>query len=122
MAMWRETLFFGNLSEIFRTDGRKFFGRTTDGCTEIFRTDGRTKIFHPSGWAEIFRTAGRPGLRPAGRPNGRTDEQKKERKIRSVSQTIDLVVTIRNLAESSKSELSSRGKRLFKVSTFKQIF
>ena len=76
--MWRENLF----SEIHQ----KFFGRT-----EIFRTDdgrmhgnfsnGRTKIFHPSGWAEIFRTAGRPGLRPAGRPNGRTDEKKKNEKF-----------------------------------------
>ena len=104
-----------------RTDGNFSDGRRTDERKFFERTDGRTKIFHPSGWAEIFRTAGRPSLRPAGRPNGRTDEKKK-RKIQSVSQTIDLVVTIRNLAESSKSELSSRGKRPFKVYDYSANF
>ena len=64
--------------ENFRTDG-KF----SDGRTENFRTDGRTEKFS----------------------DGRTDEKKK-RKKQSVSQTIDLAETIRNLAESSKSELS----------------
>ena len=61
------------------SDGRKIFGRT-DGKF----SDGRTEKFRTDGW---------------------TDE-KKNRKIQSVSQTIDLVETIRNLAESSKSELS----------------
>ena len=83
--MWRENLFFGNSSEIFRTDDGRMHGNFSNG-----RTDGRID----------------------GRTDGRT---KKKRKIQSVSQTIDLVVTIRNLAESSKSELSSRGKRPFKV-------
>ena len=64
---------------------------------ENFRTDGRT---------EKFRTDGRT--------DGRMKKPKK-RKIQSVFQTIDLVETIRNLAESSKSELSSRGRRPFKV-------
>ena len=59
------------------------------------------------------------------RTNGRTDGQTtnertdgrtpEKRKIQSVSQTIDLAVTIKTHTESSKSELSSRGKRPFKV-------
>ena len=66
------------------------------------------------------------------RTNGRTDRQTtneqtdgrtpEKRKIQSVSQTIDLAVTIKTHTESSKSELSSRGKRAFKVSTFKEKF
>ena len=47
--------------------------------------------------------------------DGRTAEK---RKIQSVSQTIDLAVTIKTHTESSKSELSSRGKRPFKVSKY----
>ena len=39
-------------------------------------------------------------------------------KKQSVSQMIDLVMTIKTHTKSSKSELSSRGKRPFKVSTF----
>ena len=39
-------------------------------------------------------------------------------KKQSVSQMIDLVMTIDSVQESSKSELSSRGKRPFKVSIF----
>ena len=111
---------FGNVSEHFRTDGRKCFGQTTDGQTEIFR---------PVGWpGEIFpqstpgRTdenglpAGQPDARPARHPDGRTDGRtKKKRKNQSVSQTIDLIMTIKTSTGSSKTELSSRGKRPFKV-------
>ena len=43
------------------------------------------------------------------------DERKKNRKNRSASQMIDLVMTIKTSTGSSKSELSSRGKRPFKV-------
>ena len=39
-------------------------------------------------------------------------------KKQSVSQMIDLVMTIKTHTESSKSELSSRGKRPFKVSKY----
>ena len=92
--------------ENFRTDG-KF----SDGRTENFRTDGRTEKFWTDGRKKFGRTDGRKNF---GRTDGWTDE-KKNRKIQSVSQTIDLVETIRNLAKSSKSELSSRGKGPFKV-------
>ena len=47
--------------------------------------------------------------------DGDDDERKKNRKTRSVSQTIDQVVTIKTHTESSKSELSSGGERPFKV-------
>ena len=77
--MWRETLFFGNLSEIFRTDGRKFFGRTTDGCTEIFRTDGRTDENFSSvrmgGNFSDARASGRPDARTDGRTNKKKNEK-----------------------------------------------
>ena len=43
------------------------------------------------------------------------DDERKIRKKRSVSQTIDHVMTRKTHTESSKSELSSRGKRPFKV-------
>ena len=76
MAMWRENLFFGNLSEIFRTDGRKFFGRTTDGCTEIFRTDGRKFFIRPDG-RKFF---GRPDAWASGRPDARTDGRTNQKK------------------------------------------
>ena len=42
----------------------------------------------------------------------------KKRKKRSVSQTIDQVMTIKTHTESSKTELSSRGTRPFKVCRF----
>ena len=71
-----------------RTDRRRTNGRT-DGQTTNEQTDGRT--------------------------DGRMPEK---RKIQSVSQTIDLAVTIKTHTESSKSELSSRGKRPFKVLDF----
>ena len=44
-----------------------------------------------------------------------TSAKKSKKKKRSVSQMIDLVVTIPTSTGSSKTELSSRGKRLFKV-------
>ena len=69
---------------------------------------------------ENFRTNGRKTFgRTDGKIFGRTDGRKKklkEPKTLSVSQTIDLAVTIKTHTESSKSELSSRGKRPFKVS------
>ena len=77
--MWRETLLFGNLSEIFRTDGRKFFGRTTDGCTEIFRTDGRTdENFSSVRMGGNFSDGRTPGP-PAGRTPERTDGRTKKK-------------------------------------------
>ena len=72
-----------------RTDRRRTNGRT-DGQTTNEQTDGRKD----------------------GRTDGRMPEK---RKIQSVSQTIDLAVTIKTHTESSKSELSSGGKRPFKV-------
>ena len=72
------------------------------GRTDDERTDGRTD-------------RRRTNRRMDGRTDGRTPEK---RKIQSVSQTIDLAVTIKTHTESSKSELSSRGKRPFKVLDF----
>ena len=70
-----------------------------------FQTNGRTDV----------RTDERTNERANERTDGRTPEK---RKIQSVSQTIDLAVTIKTHTESSKSELSSRGKRPFKVLDF----
>ena len=55
--------------------------------------------------------------------NERTDGWTPEkRKIESMSQTIDLVVTIQTHTESSKSELSSKGKRPFKILDFLSLY
>ena len=78
MTMWRENLFFGNLSEIFRTDGRKFFGRTTDGQTEIVRPVGRFFFGRSDGQVG----GNLSDIRTAGRPNGRTDGRKNNEKIK----------------------------------------
>ena len=43
------------------------------------------------------------------------DERKKSKKKTTLAQTIDQVMTIKTHTESSKTELSSRGKRPFKV-------
>ena len=43
------------------------------------------------------------------------DDDEKNRKKLSLSQTIDQVMTIKTHTESSKTELSSKGKRPFKV-------
>ena len=101
--------FFGFVRNIFTkiSDGRTDGNFSDGGRTDRRRTDGRTENFRADGRTETFRTAGRP--------NGRTDGRKKKRKMQSVSQTIDLVVTIPNLAESSKSELSSVTFGHFKV-------
>ena len=45
------------------------------------------------------------------------DEQKKSKK-KTLAQTIDQVMTIKTHTESSKTKLSSRGKRPFKVWLF----
>ena len=45
------------------------------------------------------------------------DEQKKSKET-TLAQTIDQVMTIKTHTESSKTELSSRGKRPFKVWLF----
>ena len=45
-----------------------------------------------------------------------------ERKKTTLSQTIDQVMTIKTHTESSKTELSSGGKRPFKVWRFSQFF
>ena len=88
-----------------RTDGRKLFGRRSDGRTADGRTDGKFSDGRTDGNFSDGRTPQRT--------DGRTN--KKKRKMQSVSQTIDLVVTIPNLAESSKSELSSVTFDHFKV-------
>ena len=87
----------------FRNFFQKFFRRTDGNFSDKRRMDGnfsngRTKMFRPTG-----RKLG--GLRHSQTP------------LQSVSQTIhvDLVVTIQNLAESSKSELSSVTSGHFKV-------
>ena len=49
------------------------------------------------------------------RPTSLAKKKRKKRNKRSVSQTIDQVMTIKTHTESSKSELSSGGKRPFKV-------
>ena len=74
------------------------------------------------------RTNGRTEGRTDGRTDACTDGQAtnermdvrtpEKRKIQSMSQAIDLIVTIQTHTESSKSELSSRGKRPFKVSKY----
>ena len=46
------------------------------------------------------------------------DDQRKNRKKPTLFQTIDQVMTIKTHTESSKTELSSRGKRPFKVWRF----
>ena len=46
------------------------------------------------------------------------DERKKSKKKPTLAQTIDQVMTIKTHTESSKTELSSRGKRPFKVWRF----
>ena len=43
------------------------------------------------------------------------DDERKNRKKPILAQTTDQVMTIKTHTESSKKELSSRGKRLFKV-------
>ena len=43
------------------------------------------------------------------------DDERKKSKKPTLSQTIDQVMTIKTHTESSKTELSSRGKRPFKV-------
>ena len=43
------------------------------------------------------------------------DDERKKSKKPTLAQTIDQVMTIKTHTESSKTELSSRGKRLFKV-------
>ena len=89
-----------------RPAGRKFFrnllraGQTKTGC----RPDSRAP--------------GRPDIRTA----ERTDGRKNKRKNQSVSQTIDLIMTIKTSTGSSKSELSSRGKRPFKVYDYSANF
>ena len=46
------------------------------------------------------------------------DDERKKLKKKTFSQTIDQVMTIKTHTESSKMELSSRGKRPFKVWLF----
>ena len=46
------------------------------------------------------------------------DDERKNRKKPTLAQTIDQVMTIKTYTESSKTELSSRGKRPFKVWLF----
>ena len=58
--------------------------------------------------------------RPSSAPD--PSHHTKKRKKRSVSQTIDQVMTIKTSTGSSKTELSSRGKRPFKVFGFSRFF
>ena len=100
-----------------RTDGR------TDGRTAIFvaaaaaagarRTGPRPRRRRPQKLKNKSPPDGRPSKKNWLRTAGRT---KKKRKNQSVSQTIDQVMAINSVQKSSKSELSSGGKRLFKVS------
>ena len=46
------------------------------------------------------------------------DDERKKSKKPTLAQTIDQVMTIKTHTESSKTELSSRGKRPFKVWLF----
>ena len=46
------------------------------------------------------------------------DDERKNQKKQTLAQTIDQVMTIKTHTESSKTELSSGGKRLFKVWRF----
>ena len=46
------------------------------------------------------------------------DDERKTSKKTTLAQTIDQVMTIKTRTESSKTELSSRGKRPFKVWLF----
>ena len=46
------------------------------------------------------------------------DDERKKKKKTTLAQTIDQVMTIKPHTESSKTELSSRGKRPFKVWLF----
>ena len=46
------------------------------------------------------------------------DDERKKSKKPTLAQTIDQVMTIKTHTESSKTELSSRGKRPFKVWRF----
>ena len=46
------------------------------------------------------------------------DDERKKSKKTTLAQTIDQVMTIKTHTESSKTELSSRGKRPFKVWRF----
>ena len=48
------------------------------------------------------------------------DDERTKSKKTTLSQTIDQVMTIKTHTESSKNELSSRGKRPFKVCRFFQ--
>ena len=50
------------------------------------------------------------------------DDERKNRKKPTLAQTIDQVMTIKTHTESSKTELSSGGKRPFKVWRFSQFF
>ena len=50
------------------------------------------------------------------------DDERKKSKKPTLAQTIDQVMTIKTHTESSKTELSSRGKRPFKVWRFSQFF
>ena len=107
-----------NMLMLGRTDGRT--DGPTDGWTDG-RTDGQTD------GRTNGRTDGRTNERTDGRTDertdGRTNEQTPEkRKIQSVSQTIDLVVTIQTHTKSTKSELSSRGKRPFKGLDFLSLY
>ena len=49
------------------------------------------------------------------------DERKKKKKKTTLAQTIDQVMTIKTHTESSKTELSSGGKRPFKVWRFRRL-
>ena len=49
------------------------------------------------------------------------DDDDKNRKKLTLSQTIDQVMTIKTHTESSKTELSSGGKRPFKVWRFRRL-
>ena len=97
-----------------RTDGRKdgnFCGRRRRRGRGP--ADGAPAAAVAAAKIEKQITSGRPPVKKKLAPDGRLDEKK--RKNQSASQTIDQVMAINSVQKSSKSELSSRGKRPFKV-------
>ena len=84
------------------------------------RFDRHDLIFnlsHTSFFFEKFRSFSKIFGNDQNETKFRALHQKKWEK-QSVSQMIDLVMTMKTHTESSKSELSSRGKRPFKVSKY----
>ena len=113
-ALYKWVIFFPAtcIRQRGRTDGRHFL--RPQKLKNKSPPDGRPS---EKKLAPDSRPPGSPAGRLPGPPAGRTPKgtDKKKRKNQSVSQTIDQVMAINSVQKSSKSELSSRGKHLFKV-------